>query len=161
MISTCLDLILLVFLLLIQNITHLKDDIAPSWVPEPDGRGTWSVLYGCVFTIWMCVFTAVHLNIPGADEGRWMDYARQAKWTCLAILSPDIVAVLAFDEFRAAFKLWRALNWYSKSIHALRTERRDIEVRLQRKRFSSSVDVESQNSVGRSRVGCSHLVLVK
>ena len=54
------------------------NDIAPSWVQEPNGRGacshplfmgesgsnslgTWKIIYSCCFTLSLCVVTAIHL----------------------------------------------------------------------------------------------------
>lgn len=31
----------------IQNITDLQTEIAPAWVEDPSGRGTWQLLYRC------------------------------------------------------------------------------------------------------------------
>ena len=53
-----------------QNFTALRTDIAPPWVPDPDNRGTWSLLYSCVFTLVLCVWTAIHLNIPSYHESQ-------------------------------------------------------------------------------------------
>ena len=45
------------------NLTALNDERAPPWVKELKGRGTWGLVYGCIFTIFLCVWTAVHVNI--------------------------------------------------------------------------------------------------
>ncbi|KAK3345005.1 hypothetical protein B0H65DRAFT_573650, partial [Neurospora tetraspora] len=39
------------------------------WVTEPDIRGTFSILSTCIVTLVLCVWTAIHLNVPGHKEG--------------------------------------------------------------------------------------------
>ncbi|KAF1355436.1 hypothetical protein BDV97DRAFT_345548 [Delphinella strobiligena] len=34
------------------------------WHPEPDYRGTFGILSLCLTTMFLCIWTAVHLNIP-------------------------------------------------------------------------------------------------
>lgn len=33
-----------------------------------DTRGTWSLLYSCIFTLALCVYSAIHLNIPAREN---------------------------------------------------------------------------------------------
>jgi hypothetical protein len=37
--------------------------IAPLWVQSPATRGTANILYSCLLTISLCVYTTLHLNI--------------------------------------------------------------------------------------------------
>ncbi|KAL7266276.1 hypothetical protein RUND412_011184, partial [Rhizina undulata] len=43
--------------------------IVPLWVPAPQGRGTIDIFLTCLFTIAICVWTALHLNI---DTRPWL-----------------------------------------------------------------------------------------
>ncbi|KAI9675860.1 MAG: hypothetical protein M1822_008869 [Bathelium mastoideum] len=99
-----------------QNLTALRDTIAPAWVSEPSGRGTWSLLYSCAFTIGLSVYSAVHLNIPASHDHRWTIYLRQAKWTVVAILAPEIVLSMAFSQLHTAYRLRKSLNRYSREV---------------------------------------------
>lgn len=38
--------------------------LAAGWHPEPERRGTFSILSSCVITLALCVWTSIHLNIP-------------------------------------------------------------------------------------------------
>ncbi|TGO78265.1 hypothetical protein BELL_0072g00060 [Botrytis elliptica] len=91
------------------NITSLRTDVAPGWVSEPDGRGTWSLLYSCVGTLVACVYTAIHLNIPPTREKAYFGWARKAKWVMIALLAPEIVAYTAFEQYYLGRKFLKKL----------------------------------------------------
>lgn len=64
---------------------------APRWQPEPQTRGTYSIVSTCVITLSLCVWTALHLNIPEhskADHQKW----RKAKWLLVGLLAPELVS---------------------------------------------------------------------
>jgi hypothetical protein len=46
------------------NVTIPDDPQYHSWKPEPLFRGTFSILSSSLLTMILCVWTAVHLNIP-------------------------------------------------------------------------------------------------
>ncbi|KAL8896273.1 MAG: hypothetical protein Q9207_007786 [Kuettlingeria erythrocarpa] len=76
----------------------------PGWVPEPNGRGTWSLLSTCIITTSLCVWSAVHLNVP--EHGRTQSqYWRKAKWLLLGIFAPEWVAFIAWQQRQEAIKL--------------------------------------------------------
>ena len=61
-----------------------------SWRPEPTTRGTWGLLSSCITTIGLCVWTAVHLNIP--EHGRTDRHIwRKVKWVIIGLIAPEIV----------------------------------------------------------------------
>ncbi|KAF7947965.1 hypothetical protein EAE96_009035 [Botrytis aclada] len=91
------------------NITALRTDVSPGWVSEPDGRGTWSLLYSCVGTLAACVYTAIHLNIPPTGEKAYFGWARKAKWVMIALLAPEIVAYTAFEQYYLGRKFLKKL----------------------------------------------------
>jgi hypothetical protein len=37
--------------------------VAPSFVPNPPGRGTLGLLWECLFTYFLCLWTVVHTNV--------------------------------------------------------------------------------------------------
>jgi len=65
-----------------SNTTH--------WQPEPLNRGTYSILSSCLVTLGLCIWTAVHLNIP--EHGGWLQQiCRKAGWMALGFLAPELV----------------------------------------------------------------------
>ena len=82
-----------------QNLTALRTEIAPPWVPDPDNRGTWSLLYSCTFTLVLCVWTAIHLNVPSYHESQISRWLRKLKWVLLAIIAPELGVYTAFEQY--------------------------------------------------------------
>ncbi|KAF1845007.1 uncharacterized protein K460DRAFT_416340 [Cucurbitaria berberidis CBS 394.84] len=74
------------------------------WKAEPYVRGTSSILTSCLITLTLCVWTAVHLNIPKyqrtAEATR-----RKVLWLVTALLAPELVALVALSQWREARKL--------------------------------------------------------
>jgi|ERR1700733_14498236 hypothetical protein len=83
----------------VTNLTALATEIAPPWVGSPGGRGTWDLLYSCGFTILLCVYTAIHLNIPSPDDTKFTFWLRKTKWVAIAILAPEVVVYTAFEQW--------------------------------------------------------------
>lgn len=93
-----------------HNLSLLQTEIAPRWVADADSRGTWTLLYSCVFTLVLCVWTAVHLNIPGPDETQRSQFLRKAKYMVLAIFAPEITVYMAWQQWSRAHQFCRKLD---------------------------------------------------
>ena len=81
----------------LDNLTALQETIAPPWVSSPRTRGTFEILYSCSFTLALCVYTAIHLNVPPPKENvpplkedKLSFYLRKAKWLVIALFRPDL-----------------------------------------------------------------------
>ena len=61
------------------------------WTPEPARRGTYSILSTCLITMGLCVWTAVHLNVPGHHKTR-QQILRKAGWLIMGLLAPELVS---------------------------------------------------------------------
>ncbi|KAL9007619.1 MAG: hypothetical protein Q9173_007154 [Seirophora scorigena] len=89
-----------------RNLTALGTDVAPSWVSDPDDRGTWSLLYSCVFTLILCVWTAVHPNLPSRDlHASVMRYNPKILFVLYALLAPEFGILTAFEQYQRAKRL--------------------------------------------------------
>lgn len=75
-----------------------------AWVPEPNGRGTWSLLSTCIITISLCVWSAVHLNVPEYQKTH-VQYWRKGKWLLLGLFAPELVAFVAWQQRKEALRL--------------------------------------------------------
>jgi hypothetical protein len=51
-----------------------------TWQPEPRGRGTLSVLWSCILTMTLCVWTALHLNVPPPEPLEGSKLRRCCHW---------------------------------------------------------------------------------
>ena len=68
------------------------------WQPEPDGRGTWSILWSCLATIILCTWSALHQPVP-TRHGKWRLSTRKLGRTLLAIMAPEITLMNAANNW--------------------------------------------------------------
>ena len=68
-----------------------------TWQSEPSTRGTWSILSTCIITISLCLWTAVHLNIPPPNQ-KHAQYWWKLYWLGIGLLAPELVAYMAWYQ---------------------------------------------------------------
>lgn len=61
-------------------------------------------------TIFLCVWQAIHLNIPPPGEPRYKQILRRTGWSMLAIIAPEVVALNAWLQYRSARDLMGQVN---------------------------------------------------
>lgn len=61
-----------------------------NWQSEPNTRGTWNVLSSCLITLGLCLWTALHLNIPQHKKDSSQKW-RKVGWLVLGTLAPEMV----------------------------------------------------------------------
>ncbi|KAL8734024.1 MAG: hypothetical protein Q9166_001785 [cf. Caloplaca sp. 2 TL-2023] len=93
-----------------RNLTTLRTQYAPSFVSEPDGRGTWSLLYSCTFTLALCLWTAFHPNVKRPDASEARKYRLRFTWLAVAILAPELGVLTAFKQYRQSKALAAELS---------------------------------------------------
>lgn len=72
------------------------------WVPQNGGRGTLDILLTCIFTIFLCCWTSICVNIPGETETKSQRFLSKLKLACLGILGPDFLLLLAIGQYESA-----------------------------------------------------------
>jgi hypothetical protein len=60
------------------------------WKSEPNERGTFTILWTCILTLFLCVWSALHLNIPVKTTFKYR-MLRRTQWLFLALLAPELV----------------------------------------------------------------------
>jgi len=101
------------FPLPVDNITLLRSEIAPSWVSGPSIRGTSDILYSCILTLFLCVWTSIHLDIaPGRKS--WENLFNRFFFMLLAMVFPELVLFYAFNEWSSVRQLCKSLNEAAK-----------------------------------------------
>ena len=113
-----------------RNLTALNTEIAPAWVDDPDSRGTWSILYSCVFTLVLCVWTAIHLNIPGHGETQCQQWLRKVKWVLIAIFAPELGTFAAWQQWWRAGQLCADLERISLKYETQGASSRPLQVSM-------------------------------
>jgi hypothetical protein len=86
-----------------MGIIHNSTDaeLYQSWKSMPEGRGTLSIIYSCLFTVFIYAWSALHQNVPADDDSKSQVFWRKVKWMLIGILAPEFIAVTALDEYLA------------------------------------------------------------
>ena len=80
------------------------------WVDQPSTRGTLDIVWTSVFTIFICTFTLLCLNLPAANDSEWKITVRKLFWMCLAIAGPEFVLTAAWAQLGTAQESVRAFT---------------------------------------------------
>jgi hypothetical protein len=78
-------------------------------------RGTFDILWSGLFTIFICIWTVQHLNVPeqrnGRDQGwrgdlkwAWKGFFTKLKWMIFTMILPEFLVAKAFAEMTTARK---------------------------------------------------------
>jgi hypothetical protein len=90
--------------------TALHTNIAPPWVSAPNMRGTADILWSCLLTLFACIYTALHLNVPPRGAGAIHVLLSKCRWGLAALFAPEIVLFYASTQFFEARELVRYLR---------------------------------------------------
>ena len=72
------------------------------WVSGPSYRSTMSIITSCILTMGLCVWSAMHLNIPSTREGNIQYWLRTIKWVLIGIFGPELVVFAAWRQYVSA-----------------------------------------------------------
>ena len=92
-----------------DNRDALRTIPAPSFVGTPEIRGTTTILWSCIITLIACLYTALHLNVPGDTKALPM-LREKFKWVIIGLVAPEIVLYLASSQFLEARHLSKELT---------------------------------------------------
>jgi hypothetical protein len=70
---------------------------AAMWHPEATQRGTFGILSSCLITMSLCIWTAVHLNLPEHKKESQQVY-RKILWLVLGLFAPEVVVWSAWRQ---------------------------------------------------------------
>ncbi|KAH0542265.1 hypothetical protein FGG08_003292 [Glutinoglossum americanum] len=73
-------------------------DLVYGWQPSPNVRGTIDILWSCLFTIFLCTWSALHLNIRSPSENYWIYTLRKARWMVQTLTGPEFVVWFACGQ---------------------------------------------------------------
>ena len=82
---------------------HGSDDIV-IWEAEPAARGTATLLSTCIITLSLCVWSSVHLNLPGNNRGFKRTFLRRLAWIIGALIAPEYLIWTAWSQRQVAKK---------------------------------------------------------
>lgn len=105
-----------------------------TWYSAPNFRGTWDLIISCVLTLMICVWSALHLNVPTKQSKLRERNIRRVRWVLLGIFAPEVVVSTAFAQYLTA-------RW-------LRNEIRE-DIKYRRNLVSPFIPADAQDGVRR------------
>ncbi|KAK3343454.1 hypothetical protein B0T25DRAFT_554363 [Lasiosphaeria hispida] len=72
------------------------------YVQDPNGRGTLSLLISCVLTLILCVWSALHLNVPSRNHTAAGNAWLNTRWIVTGIYAPELVVFAAWRQWCSA-----------------------------------------------------------
>ena len=72
------------------------------FVGDPNGRGTASLVISCLLTLLLCVWSALHLNIPRREESLLSHYWVNVRWIVTGVYAPELVVFVAWRQWSSA-----------------------------------------------------------
>ncbi|KAE8147181.1 hypothetical protein BDV25DRAFT_160914 [Aspergillus avenaceus] len=81
--------------------TGLNMLVSQGWNSGPDTRGSLDILWTCLSTLALCVWTAIHPNIP-LSYTFWPTFLERVGLMVIAIMFPEVILTSAWgQEIRA------------------------------------------------------------
>ncbi|PVH99833.1 hypothetical protein DM02DRAFT_528246 [Periconia macrospinosa] len=75
------------------------------YISGDNQRDTISLLVSCFATLGLCVYSAVHLNVPAKREPYYEALFRQLKWCLIGLFAPELVLYTAWRQYASARQL--------------------------------------------------------
>lgn len=77
---------------------HARNDtIIHGWQSEPDGRGTWSILWSCLVTVFLCTWSVMHCNVPKRHDRSYL-FSEKLIEMVIAVLVPESTCASAVEK---------------------------------------------------------------
>ncbi len=96
-----------------QDVTTPAPERREGWVSQPNGRGTFDIIWNSLITIFLCTWTSLHLNVPSLKETYWQRRSRKLRWMVQAVIGPEFIVAFATGqkaEARRSVAMWKAIG---------------------------------------------------
>lgn len=80
------------------------------FVREDNQRDTISLLLSCFATLGLCVYSAVHLNVPRKGDSNVRVLIRECKWCIIGLFAPELLLYTAWRQLASARQLRYEIN---------------------------------------------------
>jgi hypothetical protein len=84
------------------SANYTKSHEFVGYVSEPNVRGTASLLLSCVLTLVLCVWSALHLNVPQYNASRIACLLCNVRWIITGVYAPELVVFTAWRQWASA-----------------------------------------------------------
>lgn len=75
------------------------------FIQEDNQRDTISLLVSCLATLGLCIYSAVHLNVPPKGERLYQTLLQEFKWCVIGLFAPELILYTAWRQLAAARQL--------------------------------------------------------
>jgi hypothetical protein len=75
------------------------------FIKEDNQRDTISLLISCFATLGLCVYSAVHLNVPRRGERSYRTLLRECGWCIIGLFAPELILYTAWRQLASARQL--------------------------------------------------------
>lgn len=76
--------------------------IIHGWISQPNGRGTVDIIWSCLFTIFLCSWSVLCLNVPAPKDNKWTLFRRKCYLAALGIVGPEFTLQVALGQWVSA-----------------------------------------------------------
>ena len=80
------------------------------FIREDNQRDTISLLVSCFATLGLCVYSAVHLNVPRKGDSNLRVLLREFKWCVIGLFAPELILYTAWRQLASARQLCNEIN---------------------------------------------------
>ncbi|EKM55007.1 uncharacterized protein PHACADRAFT_119896 [Phanerochaete carnosa HHB-10118-sp] len=78
------------------------------WRPDPTFRGTWGIISTCLSTLVICVWSAIHVDIPPRHQKR--SFVVKVRWLIIGLFAPDVLLYTALCQAFWGWELSRNMS---------------------------------------------------
>ncbi|CAG8978272.1 hypothetical protein HYALB_00010224 [Hymenoscyphus albidus] len=114
-----------------------KPNATINYVSSTGTRGTLDILWSCLFTIFACTWTVLHLNVPEQRDGRdlgwrgnikWLmkGFLIKFKWMLMTVVAPEIVLAKNLADLEDAKAGIMRLEEFANEDYAAWSETHDL-----------------------------------
>jgi hypothetical protein len=80
------------------------------FVREDNQRDTISLLLSCFATLGLCIYSAVHLNIPRKGDRTFQILMREFRWCVIGLFAPELILYAAWRQLASARQICVEVN---------------------------------------------------
>lgn len=93
-----------------RKTINMAEPMEVGWYSAPNLRSTMDLVWACAFTIFICTWTALHLNVPPYRSTFGWRLWYKFRLMLVAVLAPEYMAGIALTELRTAVALTKHLR---------------------------------------------------
>ena len=94
----------------VSDVSTRNETLQHGWVREPTGRGTCSILWSCLSTIFICTWVVLHPDVPKPDQKSWYHRALKIASMLGTMIAPEYLVAHSAQNYWDAQELIKLLR---------------------------------------------------